>query len=370
MALVHQIIDFIDDVDRTLFKVAAASAPQELRTAKILSSEDRELLPDENFALVLHTKEAHQLKKFPITDQANTWLSCQYFEKTSEQLPFVAQKVAATNLKRACLVYGLPVSSGIDKLASSEIYGNRYDEMKNMKEDSHHSRTPQFQSLESDGSEHFFALGERYPMPNEDLVKRAASYFKDHYREFADAEDRATYASNVLARADELGVTLEKTAGTLLQTYSSESYGDSVDAQIRMRSDLLSHKPEMSHALAKLAQHRQTTEAPVFAKALYLFDKKAGLTKYYDGYLSDAFKSTFGSFNKTASAGYRWEDEQSGSSIDGELLSQAAEDKYEKIKTYFGSTLADSFKKHAVAIFDSLPLDAKTTIVKIAKGTL
>ena len=51
-------------------------------------------------------------------------------------------------------------------------------------------------------------------------------------------------------------------------------------------------------------------------------------------------------------------------------VEKAAEEKYEKIKSYFGETLAGSLKKHAVAIFDSLPTDAKTTIAKIVRGDI
>ena len=370
MALVHQIIDFVDDTDRSLLKIAAANAPDRVKGAKILTHEERELLSSDQFALVMHTKEAQVLKKFPTTDEANTWLSCRYFEKTAEQLPYVAQKIAATNLKRACLIYGLEVSESLNKLATQEISGNRYHETKSMKEDKAHASSVKIASFAEDGSEHFYALGEKYPMPTEEYVKKAASYFVSHHKEFSDAEDRATFAYHVAKRAKELDAQIDKLAMETLNTYSGSAYGDSVNSQMRIRQDLVQNKPEFSQALSKLAAHKDSTQPEVFAKALYMFDKKAGLTRYYDGYLADAFKATFGKFNKVASHGYRWEDSQSGLSLSEDQLNKVAEEKYEKIRTYFGSTLADSLKKHAVAIFESLPVDAKTTIAKIAKGTI
>ena len=370
MALVHQIIDFVDDTDRSLLKLAAADAPERVKTAKILTHEERELLGAEQFALVMHTKEAQVLKKFPTTDEANTWLSCRYFEKTAEQLPFVAQKIAATNLRRACLIYGLEVSPTLGKLASPEVTGNRYHETKSMKEDQAHTKSVKTASYTEDGSKHFYALGEKYPMPTADYVKKAASYFVSHHKEFSDAEDRATFAYHVSQRAKELEASLDKVASDTLATYAGSSYGDSVSTQIRIRQDLIQGKSDLTQALSKLAAHKDSTDPEVFAKALHMFDKKAGLTRYYDGYIADAFKATFGKFNKVAAHGYRWEDTQSGLSLSEEQLCKVAEEKYEKIKTYFGSTLADSLKKHGVAIFESLPIDAKTTIAKIAKGTI
>ena len=370
MALVHQIIDFTDDIDRSILKLAAMSAPAHIKVAHILTAEEREALSTDQFALVMRTKEAQVLKKFPTTDEANTWLSCQYFEKTSSQLPLGAQKIAASNLKRACAVYNIQSTPCIDKLASQEVSGNKYDEIKSYKEDKMNSKTASVAEVKEDGSQHFYALGNKYPMPTPEYVKKAAAYFNTHHKEFMNVEDRNSFAGHVMARAKELEVALEKQAEATLSKYAGSNYGDSVDKHLRVRSELLESKPEMQQSLAKLASHKSTTEPSVFAKALYEFDKKAGLSKYYDSYLADAFKTTFSdSMSKTASA-YHWEDDQSGMSIRGGELEKAAEEKHDKIKSYFGSTLADSLKKHAVAIFESLPVDAKLTIAKIAKGEI
>lgn len=367
MTLANQVIDFVDDVDRRILKQVFPAAPEHIKTASVLSAEDRERLDSGNFALVLQTKEAQALKKFPMIDAANTWLSCQYFIKTAEQLPFVAQKIAASNLNRACALYNLKAPEEISKLASKDITGNRYDELRDWKKDRETMQTKIAKAAEPDGSEHFYALGSNYAMPSSDYVKKAAAYFVDNFNEFQDAEDRHTFADNVLSRAQELKVELE--CKPFLEKYASADYGDSVMTQINLRKDALQHRPEMTAALDKLAAHRSDTEAKTFAKALYLFDKKAGLTRHYGkGQIADAFKATFSDFFK--SAGYRWEDESSGLSITDSQLTKAASDKYDKIKSYFGSTLADSLKKEAVSIFDSLPADAKETIVKISKGVI
>lgn len=365
MALANQVVDFIDDTDKTLLKQIASKAPETVKTASVLSIEEREKLPAADFALILRTKEAQILKKYPITDAANTWLSAQYFAKTAEQLPYVAQKIAASNLRRAAAIFNVALPEMIEKLASREVEGNVYNEI--MDKNKEKPMTKIAAAPQSDGSNHFYALGHNYAMPSPEYVKKAAVYFTEHVAEFQDAEDRYNFANNVIERAKELHVELE--CKEQLNKYAGAQYGDSVGTQLRMRQDLLQHKPEMSSALFKLAEHQTSTEPKTFAKALYLFDKKAGLSRYYgSGNIADAFQSTFGTFFK--SAGYRWEDESSGLSIGDKELSKLASDKYDRIKSYFGTTLADSLKKHAAEIFDSLPKDAQITIVKIGKGEI
>jgi hypothetical protein len=330
----------------------------------VLSYEERELLSETEFALILHTSDGQFLKKFPVSDASSTWLSSEYFAKTAEQLPFVAQKIAASYLSRACALHNIPVSDTLKKLASSEIRDNVYHEVRDFSKTA--APVMETVAIVPDQSEHFYALGDNYAMPSADYVKKASVYFEDHYREFEDAEDRHTFAHNVLERAKELGVSLEDKEQ--LSKYASNQYGDSLETQIRLRKSLVEIKPEFDRALDKLAAHKDSTDAVTFARALYLFDKKAGLTRYYDRYLADAFKSTFGHFHKTA--GYLWSDDASGLSINDKELTSAMNNKYDRIKSFFGETLADSLKKHGSTIFESLPNDAKETIVKIARGVI
>lgn len=363
MSLINQVIDFSDDAGKALLKDIAATAPEFVKTAVAMTPKARDLLDPEQFALVMRTKEAQELRKFPITDKASTWLSCAYFQKTAEQLPYVAQKVAATNLRRACSLYGIEVPELISKTASDSVTTNRYDEVLSRHED---RQKVQMEKTASDGSKHFYALGERYPMPSNEFVKKAAAYFQHYHREFGSAEDRHEFAANVLARAKELNVELEDVS---LRKYASNVYGDSVKQHLRIRAEYAARNPEYAEAYVKLASKIDDVDAETFAKTLSLLDKKAGMDRYYDSKISDAFSATFGNtFEKQA--GYRWEDESSGLSIDGKELKKMAEQKHDRVKALFGTTLADEMKKHAVEIFESLPKDAKETIVRLAKGEL
>ena len=359
MSLANQIIDFVDDLDRSILKTA--SVPKEFLKSNILTAEDRDSLDNDNFALIIMTKEGSALRKFPINDAANTWLSCHYFEKTASSLPFQAQQTAATTLSAACAVFGLEVPVTIKQAAKGNFCGNMY------KEASVSKAPVEFVKRASSG-EKYYALGNKYPLPDAEFVKKAEEYFDKHWQDFS-PEDRYAYANNVKARAEELSVKLG--SGQILK-YANDVFGTRLAHEIKRRKDLLDNNSEMSVALDKLAAHTSDTAPDTFAKALHLFDKKAGLDKHYDKYLSDAFKATFEDHEKIAKAkyGYNWKDDNSGLSLSEAQLEKAAEEKYDKIKGYFGETLASHMKKNAVAIFESLPSDAKVVVARIARGSM
>jgi hypothetical protein len=365
MSLSNQILDVADDLDRSILKdiLREHAPPAIVKTANIATQDAKEKLGRENFALVAFTKEGSELRKFTISDAANTWLSCQYFEKTAHKLPAKARTIAAGMLKKACALYALdetPSLKGV-KPRSGNVYYEMYDMTKT-------AQPIVTEAVVQDGSKNFYALGERYPMANSEYVKKAAAYFVDYERDFTDALDRHTFASNVLARAKELGTELEQPK--TLAKYASSDYGDILDAQIRMRLDLLQARPEMSAALEKVASYKKEVKAPEFAKLLYAFDKQASLDKYHNSYLADAFKATFEQrLNKTAS-GYTWESSDGETSLTEKQLNDGIENKYDKIKGYFGVSVTDSLKKHGFSIFESLPIDAKETVAKIIKGDL
>lgn len=90
--------------------------PDMVKQAHLLTEQERKLLPDSTFALVLLNGES-RMRKYACTDPGNTLLSTAYFLKYGHKLPTEAQKVAAANLKRAAEWYGLDVPEPIEKVA-------------------------------------------------------------------------------------------------------------------------------------------------------------------------------------------------------------------------------------------------------------
>lgn len=364
MSLCNQVLDLADDTNKELLKeiLKAGAPPEMVKTADIATREVQEKMGRNAFALVALTKEGHEIRKYPIHDAANTWLSCQYFEKTAHKLPSRARNMTSGMLKRACALHSVketPKVAQSTSVPSGNVYHEAYDMTKT-------AQPIEVEALAKDDSKHFYALEGRYPMQNAEFVKKASSYFEQHEKSFADPLDRHTFAHNVIERAKELRVTLDNES--VLSKYAASGYGDILDTQIKMRHDLLDGSVNQA-ALTKVASYKKELAAPEFAKLLHSFDKKASLDKYYGGYLADAYKATFETrFTKTAS-GYSY-DSDDGDSVSEKELTKTFEDKYDKVKGYFGETVAKELKKHGCAIFDSLPKDAKEVITKIAKGQI
>lgn len=91
------------DVLRELFP-DRNQIPDLIKSARLLTEEERRALPDNVFALVLQDTDV-TLRKFACTDPGNVALSMLYFQKNAHKLPVRAQKVAAQNLLVADRMY-------------------------------------------------------------------------------------------------------------------------------------------------------------------------------------------------------------------------------------------------------------------------
>lgn len=120
------VFDFYDDMTGALLKESFPtpdSLPEIVKTAHILSSEERDVLRDEAFALVL-VNEGKILRKFACVDAGNTLLSAMYFMQNKDSLPEEAQKIASVNIQAACAEFGLPLRD-IEKIAMPKDPGPR-----------------------------------------------------------------------------------------------------------------------------------------------------------------------------------------------------------------------------------------------------
>ena len=90
--------------------------PESVKTAQVLTSDMRDALPDDVFALVLMTGD-DRLRKYACVDAGNTELNVAYFFKHGHKLPPDAQRIAAENLKVACAWYGIEVPEALEKVA-------------------------------------------------------------------------------------------------------------------------------------------------------------------------------------------------------------------------------------------------------------
>jgi hypothetical protein len=119
--------DFRGDVLRSIYP-KQSEMPGHVKTAQALSSEDRERLPDDAFALVL-VNGTETLRKFACIDEGNTELSVRFFLKTAHKLPEEAVKTAAVNLVTACGWYEMEIPKELAHLAYGEGWQNKLAEV-------------------------------------------------------------------------------------------------------------------------------------------------------------------------------------------------------------------------------------------------
>lgn len=357
--LANQIIDIYDDVLKEGMRKVAEIMP----SIKVMSPQEKAALEDTDFALSIITKEAQKINKFPISDYDSTWLSNQYFDMNHRNLPAEAQKIASYHIKKACDRHSIEPTKAVAGICLEDRYTpNIYfeEDVRSVKVAAQIDvDMSMFAEVEKIASNYTSA---QYVMSSPGRVKLAEQYFNEYYKKMP-FDIRAGYASAIQKRASELG--MDKVGGAV-GVYSSDSYSAHLGSHISSRKALLEAKPEDALLLGKLAAMKDHLSPKEFSDHLYSFDKKAGLTKYYDGYLTNAYEATLGLHNPNPSHLYK----TARATLDSNELKKIAFGKYDKIKQYMGQSVADEFKKYPDEIFESLPMDHKELVVKIAYGEL
>lgn len=379
MTIAAAILDFYDDSKHELMSKVAM--PTELKNldVTVLTPEQHSELSDNEFGLVFLTKRASVLRKFPVNDPGNAWLSAQYFDSTYEKLAFPARFVAAKFIKEACDAYGVPASSRVDAYAArveeDEATSNRFVEgseqswmLRKLAQRELMDKTAsaaEINAIVNMPDEHFALVTKngdgsvirKYAMPDAGHVKLAANYF-DKYAMDLSPEYRHRFAASVYNRADELGV--DVSGNEQLHKWAGTDWNHHVVAHIEQRKSLLPMNKGARGVLDKLAASLHETTPGDMAAALQTVDEATGLDRYYDRGLADPYAS---SMAKTAMG---WSMEVDGHTVTEEDLRKEATIK--KISGYLGSTFAQQFSKNPSEIFDSLPVTEQVLIKQIVSG--
>lgn len=378
MTISAAVLDFYDDSSHELMSKVAMPTSVGNAHVTVLTPEQIEQMPDTDFGLVILTKRASVLRKFPVSDPGNSWLSAQYFAQTHEKLAFPARFIAAKFIKSACSAYEVLASPIVDAYAAradDDISHNTFvegSEQKWMlqKLAQRELMTKQADAAEIDAltempNEHFALVvrqGDgtvirKYAMPDAHHVNLAASYF-DKYAMDLSPSHRHRFATSVKNRAADLGVELDDSL--MLQKWASSEWNQHVVAHIEQRKSLLPRNPEACEVLDKLAAAIGETDPQDMASALETLDRAAGLTKYYDRGLTDPFASAM---DKTASG---WSADVDGQTVTEADLRKLAGSK--KLAGYLGESFARQFSNHPTEVFESLPAPEKVLIKQIISG--
>lgn len=335
MRIHAQVLDFYDDATREgLQKIAAPGELGGLAMTTLSPSELRKL-PDDQFGLIVLTKEGSALRKFPVHDTPHAWIGAQYLSMNMHKLATPARIIAAFHVKLAADSFGAKVPDDVAEMA--ELYpegmeGNTFVE----------------------GTEAYY--GEEPEMDKTASSTDSVKWFEDNVNAMEPSK-RHGVALDILKEAHAAGVMPES---HVLLKYAMAGFNVHLDAHLEQRKSLLPLDDTARATLDKLASQAPDSDPRDFARVLEAFDRKTGVDRYYGRGLTDAYDSTFG-HEKTA-----WHTEIDGETITKEDLVKAAA--RSSFKSYFGETVKTAFDKDPVTIFESLPTPHQALILQIARG--
>lgn len=377
------IIDFYDDPQGEVLKnqLPVDQVPEFIKTAAYLGEEDREALPDDVFALVMVDRHS-KLRKYACVDKGNTALSVIYFLANQDKLPEEAQKTAAMNLLTACGWYGLDQPAQLKKIAAAprkrlmqkgaDLVGTEVMPTAAPLKEKKASIQPyvsteglqlpikvaeperyedEFYCLVKEGAAHF-------PIKSLGEVEQAVAFFEEEGYQLH-PEDRRAYCEKLASRAEALGVPV--TDG--IRKYASKTYAPDGEIKIAVHTRLqffTEDGPERD--LLKGLMEKQASIPPdVFAEALRLFDETTGLDQRWDEAVYDPYYSTYG-FTKEAT----WSFVAGNDRVTEDQLQKLVQADFKLLKCRFGEEIAEELRKKPREIFDSLPLDSKRIIMRMA----
>jgi len=369
MPIAGEIIDFYDDANREGLRKTAAPQGVANEAFEVLSPEERDSLPDDMFGLVVITKTAEVIRKFPLVDGPHIWLAGQYLSMNGEKLATPMRVVAARHIKLAATGRPEPVSLPADISDLADQYppgfeGNVIVEDKVPSWNIAMTKTASAPQMSDAAYALVYQTGDgetirKYAMPDVATTEEAMGWF-EKYATQIDPELRPRMAKSILKRAMALGIELEGLP--TLYKYAAGGWNPSVEAHIEQRRSLLPHDEQSRATLQKLASAIGEANPHEFARALDAFDTKSGLRRYYGRGIEDAYSSSLGE-TKTASG---WSDEIDGETVTEQDLKKAAASP--SFAKFFGQGVKEAFAKDPVAIFESLPSPNKAIIAQIARG--
>jgi hypothetical protein len=422
MHLSGLVLDVYDDQSGEVLKSIYESheaIPDFVKTAHALTSEEVQRLDDDVFALVLNSGGT-VLRKYACIDPGNTALAVEYFLANRQKLPVEAQKVAAKNLATACDWYSIEPPDDLLKVAglgralnvgisaatvlpgaaggtksrlgqalqsggvidpsltkASECSGTR---IMPAQEDTNYATKPkatvrktasrQLQphvevTSEKPGatpwvkSAKVTALNDMYPLDTPVQVKTANAWFAEYGSRLL-PEERREFCANLVKQASHFGVALDEVA----RKYGSSTYAPASEIEFALDTRMTLVGEQDRALLSKLAAARPTVDPEVFAHALAVFDKTAGLNYHYGRDVLDPFYSTFGYEKRAAFSEVIGNDY-----VNEDMLREAAVSQFAFIKRRFGEELAVEFQKDPIGIFKSLPAEQKKVFARLSADT-
>lgn len=389
-------MDLYDDGGETLRGKFDNGIPDFIKEAELLTDEERVDLPDHAFAVVL-IDGARRMRKFACVDKAHTAVNAIYLLEHSRELPYEARSVAAQNIKTACQYFNLKVPARLAKMAArsrrlidtdgsvpmmskakraeltnSSTMPKSEGPIKRVKKIASRWVSP-YVDIQNDvhptvvgRDQSSYALndddGPQFPLDSYSQVKEAAEFFTQQARRFHPRR-RHEACVKIAARANILGIELSD----IVRKYGATDFAP--DGHIKMgfetrrRMYREAGEDDSVSLLDSLMAKQASAQPEEFAEALAEVDIALGMSRYWDKSIPDPWLTTFG-VRKQAEWSWSHGNEQLSASQLKALLKEGPG--RGSLERSFGEELVSSMTSNPTQIFDSLPLDQKIVITRMA----
>jgi hypothetical protein len=194
-----------------------------------------------------------------------------------------------------------------------------------------------------------------------DNVVKARDYFEEEGMSMH-PRDRHEFCVKLAARADQIGVPVSDT----VRKYGSTTFAPrgAIKVAFECRSQLWSSLDDQigDSVAMQLLEKRASMGPDVFVEALAELDAQTEVDQYWDNEIPDPWLSVFG-FEKVAA----WTWQQSGEYLTEGALKRFAAECGDVVRGRFGEEMAKSMAEKPTVIFDSLPLEQKRVIARMAQ---
>lgn len=204
-----------------------------------------------------------------------------------------------------------------------------------------------------------YLLCDKYPVDTYEQIIKAASYWKEHYKEFT-PEERKEYCENLSEKMATCLLPVPKD----IQKYASKTYAIDTELNVNSRKNYV---PEEYHeVLDNLIEKIGQVTPQTYSNALKAFDEMFQLDRHYDIGLNDYIASTFGQEKIAQDDSWRYSYNEVHI---GEEHLDSLKNEYYALKRMIGEDKAEQFIQHPKKTFETLDKDHKYIIGRLAMQT-
>lgn len=307
-----------------------------------------------DFAIIINKQP-----RFPIDSKANTWLSKIAYDYTKNRLPYTARDMVAFNLKKAADVYDLDFP---DLKPENEYPNNIYTGEKNILANIREEKEKEKIAHDTEISRSFaIEIGgnKMFPLNTKEQVEFAKISFSKQYKKIRDPKKRHEMAQSIFEKCAELNLDIKDSE---VAKYAGKEYSSFLPMRIGIRKRMLSKRA--SQVLTNLFNNKDQFEPTHFAVLLSEFDKQAGLDKFYNESINDAYYSVFCD-PSISKMGYAF-DTKYGTITEKELEKIAES---EELSKTFDNEFIEKFKNDSATVFNKLGNEDKNSIIQLIQSS-